>query len=300
MTPEDVLRIPPRFLSQGQRELYFDQGYLHLEGLITGDTLTRLREATAAMIEESRRLTASNDKFVLEPGHTADAPRLRRLTRAADHHPTFWDYCSRSVVPDLVADLVGPDVKFRECMVNFKWARGGEPIGWHQDLPFYPHTNLTPLITLTSLYDVTEDMGPPMVIPGSHRTEIFDHHDSSGRWAGRISDADLEKLPMDRAVSFCGPAGSVSVIHGLAVHGSKRNESARGRPIVVCGYSSADAFSYVPLGTVSRYTWQIVRGAPATHAHHDDVRMRIPPDWSRGYTSIFEDQKGERRASPYG
>ncbi len=31
MTPEQVLAIEPKFLTQDQREFYFDQGYLLLE-----------------------------------------------------------------------------------------------------------------------------------------------------------------------------------------------------------------------------------------------------------------------------
>ena len=282
-------------LEPGLVEQYQDQGYLFIESFVGSDELARLTAATDEVIERSRAVTRSDDVFILETAHRPDAPRLRRLNRAADHHPAFYDYAFTSRLSDLVADLIGPDIKFRECMMNFKWAGGGQPVGWHQDLPFYPHTNTTPLITLTYLTDVTEDMGPLMVVPGSHKGPLFDHHNGDGTWRGSIAADDEQAAGTGRAVSLPGPAGSLIVIHGGMVHGSARNTSSRSRPVLICGYSSADAFCYVPLGTVSRYTWQIVRGKPALFARHEPGSFRVPPDWSTGYTSIFEDQQAERR-----
>ena len=43
MTPEQVLAIAPKVLSNRQREFYFDNGDLLLEGIISSDWLERLR-----------------------------------------------------------------------------------------------------------------------------------------------------------------------------------------------------------------------------------------------------------------
>ena len=295
VTPEQILSYPTTTLTEEQRRFYFDHGYLHLPTLIAGDELARLQKATEDMIEQSRSCMQSNAQFVLEPDHTAQAPRLRRMNRAVDFHDCYWEYASQSILPDVIRDLVGPNVKFRESMINFKWSDGGDEVRWHQDIPFYPHTNLTPLISLLHLTNVTPDMGPLRVIPGSHRGPLFDHYDKDGSWAGRISDTDLQRLDLERAIELPGSAGSLTVIHGVMIHGSHHNRSHRRRPLLVCGYSSADAFSYTPLGNVSRHTWKIVRGNPAKYAHHEAVSLRIPPDWSKSYTSIFEDQHDEQR-----
>ena len=37
----------------------------------------------------------------------------------------------------------------------------------------------------------------------------------------------------------------------------------------------------------------IIRGERAAFAHHDPRPCLIPPDWSRGYTSIFSLQQEE-------
>jgi len=35
----------------------------------------------------------------------------------------------------------------------------------------------------------------------------------------------------------------------------------------------------------------VVRGQESRYAQHDPVDLRLPPDWSNGYTSIFAHQE---------
>jgi ectoine hydroxylase len=231
------------------------------------DLLERMRGALGVLVERSREITKSDDNWVLQDDHTAAAPRLRRVYRVADHHPTFWEFASRSILPEVVGDLVGPDVKFRESYVNFKWSKGGDAVQWHQDTPFFPHTNRALVTTMILLADVTPDMGPIAVVPRSHHGPMYEHYDDRGHWTGHIGDADVESAATETAVSFCGPAGTVVFMDSWAVHGSRRNDSGKGRPLLITGHAAADAFAYTAM----------------------------PPDWSGGYTSIFEDQQGRAR-----
>ena len=128
MTPEDVLAVPAKVLTQAQRESYFEKGYLLVEKAIDEDWLARLRAVTDGVIEESRAIRESDAVWDLEDGHSAEAPRLRRLTSPNDHNPVYWEFASQSVLPDIIADLVGPNVKFHHAKLNFKWARGGEEV----------------------------------------------------------------------------------------------------------------------------------------------------------------------------
>ncbi len=99
MLPEEVLAHEPRVLTQAQREFYFENGYLLVEAVVDDDWLARLRAATEEMVDRSRALTRSDRIFDLEPGHSADEPRLRRLTSPVDHHPEYWAFASDSVLP---------------------------------------------------------------------------------------------------------------------------------------------------------------------------------------------------------
>ena len=50
--------------------------------------------------------------YVLETGHSAEMPRLKRLTSPVSHHPDFWDFSSNSNTVDAVADVVGLNARF--------------------------------------------------------------------------------------------------------------------------------------------------------------------------------------------
>ena len=163
-----------KVLSEGDREAYERDGFLSVSGLVDGAWLDRLRSTMADFVEKSRALTESNAVFDLEPSHTADDPRLRRLVSPVDLHETFWEFASASVITDLVEDLLGPDLKFHHGKLNFKAPRGGEEVKWHQDIQFWPHTNYGPLTVGVFLTDVHEDMGNVGFVPGSHRIELFD------------------------------------------------------------------------------------------------------------------------------
>ena len=293
MTPETILSYPPRVLTQDEREFFFTEGYICLPAAIATTWLDRLRAGIDELVERSRRLMHSDGWFHLEYGHSATSPRLRRIAFLDDLLPVFWEFAADSELTDIAADLLGPDVTFRESLVNYKWPGGGQGVKWHQDIPFYPHTNLSPAQFLVALEDVGPEQGPLEVIPRSHRGEIFEHYDEDDCWLGHIPEARTPELGIERAIPLTGPAGTVTVHHSAMVHGSRRNDSERGRPLIINGYNSADALPYTAPAYRSSHYGDVVRGSPARHARHDPVTLRLPPDWSAGYTSIFSHQAGE-------
>jgi ectoine hydroxylase len=297
MTPEQVLAIKPKILTQAQREQYFSEGYLYVERAIDEHWIQRLRAATDELIERSRKVTRSDAIFDLEPAHRADAPRLRRVSNPVEQHPVFWEYCLNSPLPDIVADLVGPDVKFHHSKLNFKWAQGGEEVKWHYDISFWPHTNYSPLTVGTYLYDCGMQQGPLGVLPKSHLIDpMLSQYDSNGNWTGCLSDADVAKLQTSKTVYLTGPAGSFTIHNCRTLHSSPRNESDLGRPLLLNTMTSADAFPYTVNPIKPKHDQFMLRGKRARFAHHDPRPCLVPPDWSKGYTSIFalqQEEKGE-------
>ena len=120
MTPEQVLQTPPKVLSERQRVSYYDDGYLLVEKAIDDHWLARLRTATDEMVMSSREVTVSDATWDIESGHSAVAPKLRRLSSPNDHHPDYWAYACSDIVLNIVADLIGPDIKFHHSKLNFK------------------------------------------------------------------------------------------------------------------------------------------------------------------------------------
>ncbi len=285
MDDDDILALPPRVLGQAQRESYFETGYLVVDGLIGDGWLSRLRAAVDETVERSRAMTESDAAIWLEDGHAPDDPRLLRLNCPDAHHPDFRAYATESILPDVAADLVGPDVRFSHSLLNFKWARVGQEVKWHQDIQFYPHTNYSPLSIGTFLEDVGPDQGPVRAVPGSHRGGVYRHYTDDGVWAACIQERDLADLRTAEAPALTGPAGTITVHNCRTVHGSDANRSGRGRPLLVNAYTAADALPYTVLPQRSANTGTIVRGAPATHARHDPRPCPLPPDWSGGFSA---------------
>ncbi len=293
MLAEDILKHPARAMTPEQRDSYFDNGFTLLPSFVEPEWLTRLNTAVAQFVEDSRALSRSNQVFDLEPDHTAENPRLRRVSSPCDQDETFWRFLTESRIAGALADVLGPDVKFYQSKLNFKWARGGAEVAWHQDQPFFPHTNHAVLTCGIYLNDCGPEQGPLMCLPGSHKGEIYDHYDEAGVWRGQLRENDAAKVPSDQAVELSGPVGSVTMHNYRTLHASRQNMSDLGRPLLLFVVSAADALPYTAQPLKSRYEQAIIRGEAARHAHHEPGRFRLPPDWSGGYTSIFASQKHE-------
>ncbi len=295
MKSEQILTGPPLVLSQEQREFYFENGYLLLEEFVSREWMDRLWEVSNEFIERSRGLTESNTTLALEPTHSAENPRLRRLIDPTEHHPLFWEYVSQGPLADVAEDLLGPAFKFHHSKLNFKWSSGGEEIKWHQDIQFYPHTNYSVAAFGLYLSDVDHEMGPMGVIPGSHQGEIHDQYDEQDQWVGHIGEDALRRVDLDKVEWLTGPAGSVTVHNCRTIHGSLPNMSDRSRPLLLHTCTAADALPLTPRPSQTSHEGRMIRGEPARWVEFDADACQLPPDRSNqpGVT-IFSSQNRER------
>lgn len=291
MNEEQILNQAPLVLDQRARERYFEDGFLTVPGYIGAAWLARLRSVVAAKVEASRALTASDDQFDLAPDHCAEKPNIRRLRKAVDQHPDLWAFALDPMVVDLIADLLGPDIRFHSSKLNFKWSDGGDAVQWHQDILAWPHTSFSVLTFGVYLEDTSAEQGPLTALPGTHRGPLYEQFDDSGRWTGALSARDTAALPIGRAVDMCGPAGTVVLIDCRVVHGSAVNDSSRVRPLFLNVYSSADTLPITPAPSPTTRTGALVRGREPTHVHMEPYPARLPPRWDQvGYRSIFAAQ----------
>ena len=288
MTPEAILSQKPLVLSQQAREGYFDQGYSIASGFLRQDWLRRLRDAYQQAVERSREVSESNDWFSLQADHSAEQPRIHRIERLPDQDDEFWKFVIESDLAKLAADVVGPDVVYRDSMINVKSPGSGGAVAWHQDFCFYPHTNTSTIQIIIALYDVPLEQGPITVIDGSHKETIFEHYDDSENWTGKLRDKDLNSVDMTRAVTIPCSAGDAIVLHPLTLHSSGTNKSAQNRPYLIHGMASTDSRSYTAMTWGNSHSGELILGQPAHYAHHEALTVRLPPDWSDGYTSIFD------------
>src|SRR2546429_1664180 len=177
-------------LGEAQREHYRQSGWGTVPGLVNTEWLERLRRVTDEFVDASRELTESNILYDLDLGHTANEPRLRRLSSPTDLHETYWEFASQSIITDVAVDLLGPDVKFHHSKLNFKAPRGGEEVKWHQDIQFWPHTNYDLLTIGVFLEDVEAGMGEVGIVSRSHHGALFHLYYQDDRWTGDLPGPD--------------------------------------------------------------------------------------------------------------
>jgi ectoine hydroxylase-related dioxygenase (phytanoyl-CoA dioxygenase family) len=280
--------VATRWLTEEQVRGYRRDGYLAIPHVIDAARLAELRAATDEFVERSRAVTRSDAVFDLDPRHTAARPVLRRIKNPADNHPLYRWVAFESPIPDIVAGLLGPDVKFHHSKLNLKGSLVGAPVEWHQDAAFYPHSNDDVLAVGLLLDDATPDNGALAVLPGSHRGPIYTHYDAAGRFVGCMQPADVAALDRGGHALLALPAGSIHIHHYRLVHWSAPNTSASERRLLINSYSAADAIAATPDSTGSPLVGTIVRGQAARAVRREAGVMPLPPDFRSGYTSIYE------------
>lgn len=275
-------------LSPREIDFYRTNGYLTVEGILTDAEVEEGRRIVEAAVEASRAVTAHDAVFDLEPGHTSQRPRLRRLKDPVGYHP-FFDRVMRSDrILDILTDLIGPAIRFQGNKLNMKSPQFGSPVEWHQDFAFYPHTNDDLLAVGVALDDCTLENGCLMVIPGSHHGPILDHH-QEGRFAGAI-DPTRESVDLSRAVPVTVNAGGISIHHARLLHGSAPNRSTKPRRLFLIQYAAVDAWPLAGVPDFDAYNAKILRGESTSVARMIDLQVRLPVPGPERPGSIYEIQ----------
>jgi ectoine hydroxylase len=277
-----------RHLTDEQIASYRRDGYLAVPRVIDAERVQALRRLTEAFVERSRGLSSSDAVFDLDPRHTAAAPIVRRIKNPADHDPLYAWVALESPILDIVAELLGPSIRFHHSKLNLKGGHVGAPVEVHQDAAFYPHSNDDVLAVGLLLDDATAENGAMSVLPGSHRGPIYTHYDAQGRFVGGMRAEDIARLDRRGAALLALPAGSIHIHHYRLVHWSAPNTSPADRRLLINAYSAADAVPLATDPTGSPRYGRLVRGTYPSVARRTAGDMPMPPDWSRGYTSIYE------------
>jgi ectoine hydroxylase-related dioxygenase (phytanoyl-CoA dioxygenase family) len=266
-------------------------GYLLIEGMLRPDQLAAATVAMDGFLERARAMTASDDVLDLEDDHSAESPRIRRLKDPHKAHPVFDGLMRDPRILDIVEGLIGPDIRLHHTKLNVKPPRGGQAVEWHQDWAFYPATNDDILEVGLMLDDATEENGALLMLPGSHRGPIFDHH-AEGFFAGAMDPA-CYGLDTARAVALTAPAGSMTLHHVRTLHGSRANNSDRPRRLLLIGYAAADAWPLVATmqGAFDAYEGMMLRGRSTLEPRLAPVPVRLPLPPAPGQGSIFENQR---------
>ena len=275
-------------LSRSQIEAYQRDGVLLVENVADATTLATMRRALSELVARSAAVTRHDDVYDLEPDHTAARPRLRRVKQPHLHHPVFWEFASSEPLLGILKQLLGPDIRMHNSKLNVKFPDGGSGLEWHQDWAFHPHTNPSLLAIGLMIEECTPENGPMLVVPGSHQGPVHDHT-ADGRFCGAI-DADAVRLEYDNAIPCVGKAGTISIHHCFAVHGSASNSSASARPLLLYEFMAADAWPLAGVPDLDEFDSRMVCGRTTYSPRMEAVPVRMPLPVAANVGSIYENQ----------
>ncbi|MCE2517428.1 MAG: phytanoyl-CoA dioxygenase family protein [Alphaproteobacteria bacterium] len=281
-------------LTEAQKDQFWTEGVLVVEDAVTADELAQLRAVINGWIEESRQHTEDygetldgRKRFDLEPSHTAQQPALRRVQSPEEVSDVFAHVMRNARTVDLVAELIGPAIRFHHGKVNTKLPGAATKVKFHQDFTFQPMTNDDMITALLFVDDVTLDNGPLEVVPGSHKGPLYSLW-HNGVFTGAVAD-EVHDAHQDRITTCIGKAGSVCLMHASLLHGSAPNLSDGPRTLYITTYYSEDAVELSPNALPSTLTHELVRGEVSGMIRciaYEMERPEVPKD-----TSFFAQQE---------
>ena len=285
-----------RSISQDQINFYNEKGYLIVENVLSQDEIKELGSITDNFVEKSKNITKHNEDFDIELGHSKENPKLRRIKKPEKQHSIYEKTLKHPKILDVVEDLIGPNIRTLGGKLNMKAPGGGAQVEWHTDWAFYPHTNDDILEVGIPLDDMEIENGCLMAIPGSHKWEAISHH-QDGVFVGAVSENDFN---MQDAVPFVLKAGSISLHHVRALHGSAPNMSNRPRRLLLQGYLAADAFplqsNLSTSGDWNEWNSNMLRGESTNRPRLENVPVVFPQPKPEGAGSIFEIQENLKKS----
>jgi len=280
-------------LTQAQKDEYDSVGAIVVPDVLSPAEVAELRTVTDGFVERARAVTAHDAIYDLEDSHSPAQPRVRRIKAPHLHHAAYAALVRHPKIVAVLQDLWGPDIRFDTAKLNLKSAGFGAAVEWHQDWAFYPHTNDDLAAVGVMMDDMELENGPLMILPGTHKDPVVhDHHGEDGRFCGAM-DPGKKEVDYAAAVPLTGRAGSITVHHVRAVHGSAPNTSNRDRRLLLFQFRAADAWPLLgfPEG-MEAYDRLMVAGNPTLTPRLTPVPVKLPLPPAEKQGSIYENQKG--------
>ena len=270
-------------LTNEQIKQYHDRGYLVVENAIDSTDLTDLLNQINFWIDESKvhaeawgSTLDGRARFDIDPkDHSAKNPSLRRVTSPTEISESFANMALKSNMSEMASDLIGGNgTCFHHSKINAKLPNTSTTVKWHQDFPFTPHTNDDMLTALLMIGEVTMKNGPLLVVPGSHKEDLFSHWEN-GKFVGKVSD-NIESQKCQQFVPCIGKPGSICFMHSRLLHSSGPNKSDLPRYLFISVYKAEDAHALSPNPLPSKHEGVLVKGAISGNVRLTPNLVQLP------------------------
>src|SRR3954465_8406744 len=114
-------------ISEADVQRYRRDGVIMVPDLLDADTVRRVRTVIADLVAGAASTLQHTDVYDLEPGHTAEDPRVRRIKAPHKVHPIFNEIVRTPAMLEILAQLLGPGLRLHNSKLNMKSARYGSP-----------------------------------------------------------------------------------------------------------------------------------------------------------------------------
>jgi len=216
-----ALGVSPSLLTQAEREILDEQGYLPLQGILGARQVATLVQRFDELVSEE------GDRAGLEAHQEQGADRLADLVDKDSAFDLCWNNPKQLAA---VSHVLGWE-EFKVFSLN---GRAALPSQGHQSLHVDWGSAVAPgdyqiCNSIWMLDDFTTDNGATRVVPGSHR------------W-GRLPQDDMADLrqPHPDEILLLGSAGTAVVFNSHLWHGGTQNRTDKPRRALHSAYVRRD------------------------------------------------------------
>ena len=221
-----LLDTPPELvLSEDQIASYRENGFIHLQGVLSAEEVERYRSAAAEAYDRLAALDADNQMF-------------RQIVQVWRSDETLRELTLHEGLATYATQLAELPVRLWHDHLLIKKPHNHTPTEFHQDSPYWPHSGSRhQLSAWVALVDVPVERGCMTFIPGSHRRQdlraidLTDAHD--------LFDAAPD-LAYEPRVTVPLRAGDCTFHNGYLAHTANANDTDEFRYAMVNIYIDAD------------------------------------------------------------
>ncbi len=269
---------PPAAAGHPLADALYRDGFVGLKDALPGEWADQMLADFEVLYAEAERQDLASrqgggrGRIPRGPG---EDPRRYYFAVHPERLSGFQDLVTHPVLDELCSNVLGDDYQLVE--VGFDVALPGavrQPL--HRDFPIPEETKatgrLSSLAVNATCVDVTPEMGPLEIAPGSH----FDD-DSEFEKAMRVPPTMYERY-LGRLERRMASRGDVSVRTGLTIHRGTQNTSARPRPVMILGVMGAgfETFAHHDFSMTRDYYDRLPDGLKA-HLRRCTVSDRLHP-----------------------
>ena len=225
-------------ITEQQRNLFRDEGYMVLPGVIPPEMLGMLREECSYYLGYFDSMMDAKGVQTQDISHRGKRYFINNRYRLSSR---LWQFIFSDLMAEVVQATIGPEAYLFHEQWVVKGAEQGMKFSWHQDSGYVkwydPATQHKPYVTCwCTLDDVSEENGTVYLLPhsrGGTKNRIIDHTQEPG------TNDLVGYNGSDPGDVLIVPAGSIVAFDSFVLHRSGANRTNRMRRVYLPQYSAA-------------------------------------------------------------